>query len=159
MIHLRSAETGDRGQAATAVMARRIAAFLRQSGYRGVIPDELSEPASFEALVRAKRRGGLLLAVIALSVLAGLVVGLVIGLGQGGLAQSQGVSLTCGVGCLVAPAFGAVVGALVGAAVTWRNDRIAGIVTGAISAAAASLSWLPIAVWRIVQTAGPLFRW
>ncbi len=160
VIHLRSTETGDRGQAATAEIARRMAAFLRRSGYSGVIPDELSEPASFESLLRAKRRGGLLRAVIALSAFAGLVVGLLIGIGQGGQAQSPAISLACGAGFLIALAVGAVVGAVVGAAVTWRNDRIAGIVAGAIAAAvAAPLSWLPTTVWRIIETGGSWFRW
>ena len=160
VIHLRPAAMGDQGQAATAELARRMATFLRQSGYPGVIPGELSEPASFDALVRAKRRGGLLRAVIALSAFAGLVVGLLIGIGQGGQARSPAISLVCGAGFLTALAVGAVVGAVVGAAVTWRNDRIAGIVTGAIAAAvAAPLSWLPTTVWRIIETGGPWFRW
>jgi hypothetical protein len=159
-VHLRSVERGDRGQVATAEMAHRIAAFLRQSGYDGVIPDELSEPTEFEASLREKRRGGLLLSVAALSSLAGLVVGLVTGVWRAEQSLSPGGGLGCGAGFLVALAVGAVVGAVVGAAVTWRKDRIAGMIMGAISAAViASLSWLPIALWRVAEVSGPLFRW
>ena len=43
----------------------------RQSGYQGVIPDELSDPAEFEALLRVKQKNRLLLLVAALSSLAG----------------------------------------------------------------------------------------
>jgi hypothetical protein len=160
VVYLRSVEGGERGQVATAEMAQRIAAFLRQAGYAGIIPDDLSEPTEFEASLREKRRGGLLLSVAMLSSLAGLVVGLVTGLWRAEQSLSPGVAFGCGVGFLVAMAVGAAVGAVVGAAVTWRKDRIAGLVMGAISASViASLSWLPIALWRVAAVSGPLIRW
>lgn len=160
VVHLRSKRRGRKGQAATLEMAQRFVAFLRQSGYQGAIPDELTEPTELMTSLREKRRGRLLLSAVALSSLAGLVVGLVIGIGHAEQALSPVGSLACGAGFLVALAVGAVVGAVVGAAVTWRKDRMAGMIMGAISAAVvASLSWLPIALWRVIEAGAPWFRW
>jgi hypothetical protein len=92
---------------------------------------------------------------------AGAVAGLVVGLAIGfWYAQQPGDHPGCGVPFLVALTLGAVVGAPVGAVVgaeeRGRKDRIPSIAAGAISAAlVASLSWLPIAVFRIVQLGGP----
>jgi hypothetical protein len=50
VIHLRSSRRGEKGQVATLQMARRFVAFLRQAGYRGAIPEELSVPMDLEAV-------------------------------------------------------------------------------------------------------------
>ena len=51
---------------------------------------------------------------------------------------------------------GAAVGAIMGADVRGREDRIVSMILGALSAAVvASLSWIPILVWRIVEIGGP----
>lgn len=45
VIHLRSKNRGRRGQVETLEMAGHVAAFLRQTGYRGTMPEELGGPS------------------------------------------------------------------------------------------------------------------
>lgn len=52
VIHLRSRKRGRRGQVETLKMAGRVVAFLRQAGYRGTMPEELSVPVDLVGVPR-----------------------------------------------------------------------------------------------------------
>jgi hypothetical protein len=92
--------------------------------------------------------------------IAGLVIGLVIGYWWAGVALRSEDGPSCGVPFLLALTIGAAVGAPVGAVAHAEErggkDRGASIAVGAISAAVvASLSWVPVLLFRVVLLGGP----
>ena len=116
-----------------------------------------SDTGTDKQLHRSDTKGALLSRRLLMwSSVAGLAVGLVIGLGLADPSLSSSVSLGCGVIFVVALTAGAVLGAVVGAVVRGPKDRITGLIVGAILAGvAASLSWLPVMIWRIIEMGGP----
>jgi hypothetical protein len=129
VIHLRSKSRGHRGQDETLEFARRFVAFLREAGYEGAIPEELSAPV--EDLEESEKGASMPpepeVSPPSLNrkfwfdfVGAGLLGGLTVG-ALGGFAA--GTALYTVQGGLVAGALGGAVGGLVGGLVQWLALR------------------------------------